>query len=159
MSLRLFLSAIVFVGLSGSAQAGFLEVCKDSVPLDSLGGLFSFTIAGQSGTFEAPVGACTSAIELPDGEAVISEVPQEGAMLFSIFTFPEERLISFDLSLGTATVQIVEGDISTQTVVTFTNTPIPEPATGWLVVSGLAFWALRRKLTKRPFYAALFHKR
>jgi len=149
MSLRLFLSAIVFAGLSGSAHGGFLEICKDSVPADALDGLYSFTIAGQNGTFEAPVGACTSAIELPDGEALITEVPQADVMFFNVVTFPDERLISFDPILGSAIVQIVPGDISTQTVVTFTNTPIPEPATGWLIVSGLTFWALRRNLTRR----------
>ena len=154
MIYRLFWSAILVIGLSRSAHAGFIEICKDSVPVGALTGLFSFTVAGQSGTFPAPVGACTPAFQLPNGPAFITEVPKTGSTIFGVSTFPTNRLDSFDPITGTARVQIVAGDISTQTVVTFANTPagpsIPEPGTGWLLGLGLAYWGIRRNLTKRP---------
>jgi hypothetical protein len=152
--MRPFWSAIVFVGLSSSAHAGFIEICKDSIPAGSLSGLFSFTIAGQSGTFDVPVGACTADFQLPDGLALITEVSRNDAMFFSVSTFPDDRLVSFDPIMGSATVQIVPGDISTETVVDFINAPIPEPGTGWLFGSGLTLWALRRNLMERPSCAA-----
>jgi hypothetical protein len=155
MSSRLFWNAIVLICLSSSAQAGVIEICKDSDPVGSLSGLYSFTIGGQTGTVLVPVGACTDAFLLPDGFAVITEVPVPGSIFESVSTFPDDRLISFDPQLGSATVLIVPGDLSdpsTETLVDFVNTPsaIPEPGTGWVVGSGLALWALCRNLTKRP---------
>lgn len=149
MSPRLLWSAIL---LSSSAHAGFIEICKDSIPIGAVSGLYSFNIAGQGGTVTAPVGACSSAFQLPDGLAMITEVPQIGAVLFSVSTFPTSRLISFDLTARSAVVQIVPGDISTQTVVTFFNAnaplaaPIPEPGTGWLLGSCVGLLLAARKL-------------
>ena len=149
MRSRLFWSAIGFVCLSSAAHAGYIEICKDAIPIGSLSGLFSFTIAGQSGTFTTPVGACTSDFQLPDGLATITEVPQPGTMFYSVSTFPDDRLISFDPITESVVVEIVPGDISTETVVDFTDTPIPEPGTGWLFGLGLTFWAVRRESHKR----------
>jgi len=151
---RSFWLSIAFVCLSNSAQAGFIEICKDSLPAGTLTGVFSFTVGGQSGVF-VPAGACTLPFVLPDGTAEITEIFQAGSVLSDVFTFPDERLVSFDLIMSTATVQIMAGDISNQTVVVFTNTAIPEPGTAWLLGSGLTLWTLRKKLVKRRFYAAL----
>jgi hypothetical protein len=157
MSFRLFWIAVVFVCLPTFAHAGYIEICKDANPVGSLSGLFSFTVAGQSGTFSTPVGACTPAFQLPDGPATITEVPDASAMFFSVDTFPVDRLISFDATTESAVVEIVEGDISTQTAVTFTNSPatvitpvtgIPEPGTVWLFGLGLTFWVVRRNLMR-----------
>ena len=155
MSYRLFWTAIryaiVLVCLSGYAQAGLIEICKNDNPTGSLSGVSTFTIAGQPGTVVIPVGACSPAIELPDGFATITERPQPGAVLTGVSSFPNDRLISFDAGTQSAVVLIVPGDITTQTVITFTNAPVsgvPEPATGWLVGLGLTFWAFRRK--RRP---------
>lgn len=165
MSYRLFWSAIpsavVLVCLSGYAQAGLIEICKDDSPAGSLSGLSTFAIAGQAGTVAVPVGACSPAIQLPDGFATITELPQPGTILISVSTFPNDRLIRFDAATESAVVLIVPGDISTQTVVTFTNTRVsgvPEPGTGWLFALGLTFWALRarrKNLRIRP--ATCFH--
>lgn len=148
---RLFWSAMVFVCLSSSASAGFIEICKDSIPAGTLSGLSTFTVAGQSGTFAAPVGACTPAFQLPDGPAFITELPKAGTSIFSVSTFPTSRLDSFDPITRTAKVEIVAGDISKQTLVAFANTPVnnvPEPGTGWLFSLGVSLWALRRNLMK-----------
>ena len=145
-------SAVILVSLSGYAQAGLIEICKDDSPAGSLNGLATFDIAGQPGTVAVPVGACSSAIQLPNGFATITELAQPGTTLLGVSAFPSDRLISFDATTATAVVLIVAGDISTETVITFTNAPItgvPEPATGWLFGLGLTFWvfpAIRKKL-------------
>ena len=137
-------SAAVLVCLSGSAQAGLIEICKDASLAGSLSGLSTFTIAGQPGTVAVLVGACSPAIQLPNGFATITELPQADMTLIGVSTFPGDRLISFDATTQSAVVLIVAGDISTQTVITFTNSPVtgvPETATGWLAGLGLTFWA------------------
>ena len=158
MSYRLFWtairSAVVLVCLSGYAQAGLIEICKDASPAGSLNGVSTFTISGQPGTVAVPVGACAPAIQLPNGFATITELPQPGATLIGVSTFPNDRLISFDAATASAVVLIVAGDISTQTVITFTNAPVtgvPEPGTGWLFGLGLIVWGCRaeRKESRR----------
>ena len=150
MSFRIFQSAVVLVCLSSCAQAGFIEICKDDSPAGSLSGLSTFAIAGQSGTVAVLVGACSPALQLPDGFATITELPQPGTALLTFLTFPNDRLISFDPTTRSAVVLIAPGDISTETVITFTNAPVssvPEPGTGWLFGLGLTFCAAR--LVKR----------
>lgn len=155
MSYRLFWtairSAVVVVCLSSYAQAGLIEICKDAGPVGSLSGVSTFAIAGQPGTVAVPLGACSPAIQLPDGFATIAELPEPGASLLGVSAFPSDRLISFDASTVSAVVLIVPGDISTQTVITFTTAPVtgvPEPGTGWLFGLGLSFWAFRAKRKK-----------
>jgi hypothetical protein len=161
MSYRLVWSAIrsamVLACLSGYAQAGLIEICKDDSPVGSLSGLSTFTIAGQPGTVAVLVGACSPAITLPDGFATITELPQPDATLLSVSTFPGDRLISFDAATESAVVLIAAGDISTETVITFTNEPVagvPEPGTGWLFGLGVTFWALRFWRRPPPLPAA-----
>ena len=154
MITRFLLSAIVAVGVSRSAHAGFIEICKDSVPPGALTGLFNFTVAGQAGTIGVPVGACSPAFLLHDGPAFITEVAKAGTVISGVSTFPTSRLDSFDPITGTAKVEIVAGDISTQTIATFADAPvhiaaIPEPGTGWLLGLGISLWAVRKNLTKR----------
>ena len=157
MRSRLFWSAIVLVCLSGSAQAGYIEICKESTSAGAIGGLSSFTIDVTPGTLYAvPVGACLDAFQLPDGLVTITEAPQAGQSLLSVSTFPQDRLITFDLITGSAEVLLGGGSYRVQeVVVTFTNAPVPEPATARLLVSGLTFWALRKKLRKRRVCSAL----
>jgi hypothetical protein len=156
MSYRLFWiairSAVVLVCLSGYARAGLIEICKDASPAGSLNGVSTFTIAGQPGSVVIPVGACSPAIQLPDGFATITEVLQPGTTLISVSAFPNDRLISFDPATRTAVVLIVPGDITNETVITFTNAPVtgvPEPGTGWLLAPGLALGAVLRKVRNR----------
>jgi hypothetical protein len=155
MSYRLFWtairSAVVVVCLSDSAQAGLIEICKDSSPAGSLNGIATFTIAGQPGTVAVLVGACSPAIQLPDGFATITELAQSGTTLIGVSAFPGDRLISFNATTESAIVLIVAGDISTATVITFTNAPVtgvPEPETGWLFGLGLIVWAFRARRKK-----------
>ncbi len=151
MSNRLFWSAMALVWLSSSAHAGFIEICKDAVPPGSLSGAFTFTIAGQSGTFETPAGACTADFQLPDGLATITELSSDDATFVGVSSFPDDRLISFDATTDSAVVLIVPGDVSTETVVTFADAPIagvPEPKTGWLLGLSLTLWVIRRNVRR-----------
>jgi hypothetical protein len=148
-------SAVMLACLCGYAQAGFIEICKNDSPAGSLSGLSSFAIGGQAGTVAVPVGACSPALQLPDGLATITELAQSGTTLINVSTFPNDRLVSFDAKTASAVVIIMPGDISTQTVVTFTNAPVsgvPEPGTGWLLGLGLTFWAAKsvRRNAWRP---------
>ena len=152
MSYRLLWSAlkgaVVLVCLSGYAHAGLIEICKEDSPVGSLSGLSTFAILGQTGTVTVPVGACSPAIQLPDGLATITELPTAGTTLLSVFTFPNDRLIRFDAATGSAVVLMVPGDISTETVVTFVNAPVsgvPEPGTRWLFGLGLALLAVQTR--------------
>jgi hypothetical protein len=152
MSYRLFKTviriAVVLVCVSGFARAGIIEICKDDSPVGSLSGVATFTIAGQPGTVAVLVGACSPAIVLPDGFATITELAQPGATPLGVSTFPGDRLIRFDAATESAVIVIAPGDISTQTLITFTNAPVtgvPELGTRWLFGLGLTFWALRRK--------------
>jgi hypothetical protein len=160
MSYRLLWRAIqsagVLICLSGCAQAGFIEICQDDSPVGSPSGVSNFTIAGQAGTVGVLVGACSPAIQLPDGFATITELTQPGATLLGVSAFPGDSLISFDAATASAVVLIAPGDISTETVITFTNTPatgVPEPGTGWLFGLGLTCWALRRRSLNRDAFA------
>jgi hypothetical protein len=146
MSYRLLWTAVVLVCLGGRAQAGMIEICKDDSPAGSLSGVATFTIAGQAGTVAVPVGACSPAMQLPDGFATITELSQPGSILLSVSAFPNDRLISFDAATDSAVVLIAPGDVTAETVITFTNAPVasvPEPGTGWLLGLGLALFALR----------------
>ncbi len=152
---RFIWSAIAVVCHSRSALAGYIEICKDSLPPTALSGSAFFTVAGQTGTYEAPVGACTMPFALPDGTNLVTELTSAGSTLFSVSTFPDSRLDWFDLTTGTAAVEIVPGDMFSATVVTFTNiaapiaVQIPEPGTAWSLGLGLGVWAVYRNRSKR----------
>ena len=141
MNSRLFWTiAIVFVCLCGSAHAGVIEICKVSDPSYSLSGLYTFTIAGQPDKV-VPADACSGAFLLPDGNAVITELPSPDSVFESVDAFPEDQLISVDPLTGSVTVLIAPGDLTddplTSVTVTFTNTPVPEPGTLSLLSLGL----------------------
>ena len=156
---RLFRSAVAFLCFCLSAHAGIIEICKVSDPSGSLADPFYFfTIAGESqlGSILVPVDACSDTIQLPaDGQYTITETPDPTSELEDVYTFPDFALLSVDLPDDSATVLSEGGTDPTQEVtVFFVNTPaaaVPEPATGWPLLSlGLTVMALRGKLRKHP---------
>jgi hypothetical protein len=128
----LFLSLLAAAGLTAAArpaqaqtQTGFLEVCKEADPAAPAGvtGNFTFTVNGQA--VSVPVGQCSLPIRVPAGTATVTETERTGFRLTGVVTDIPERLVSSDLDTRTAVVQVVAGDVSTQTIVRFRNRAVP----------------------------------
>ena len=142
--LRLLLTALVatavsVVGVVGSAYAttttdpartGVLEICKVGSG-QGVTGTFGFTVQAtgvQSQRVEVPVNGCSFAMPLPVGTATVTEQARPGYSLAGIVVDPAERRVSQDPGADPASVKvsIVRGDISNQTMVTFTNKVTPK---------------------------------
>jgi len=97
---------------------GRLQICKEA---DDAGvsGYFSFSFANRSKS--VPVGACSALITVDAGTLTISEAAQAGFKVTDVYTIPANRLISKNLDDGSATVNIVQGNASSQTIVVFRN--------------------------------------
>ncbi len=114
----------VLIGLrpAGSATAegsvGFLEVCK-AADGEGVSGTFTFDVNGQS--VRVPAGACSAPLQLQAGDVTITEAPAPGISVVAVETIPADRLVRADLPARTATVRVVAGDASTQTIATFGN--------------------------------------
>ena len=106
------------------APTGRLQICKEA---DGTGvsGDFTFTFAGKTRTI--PVGACTLLIVVPVGPLTITEVARTGYTVTDIYTIPADRLISENLGARSATVTIVQGTSSTQTIGVFRNRVATSP--------------------------------
>lgn len=126
---------VLFVALKGKpvfAQAhpkGFIsvEAARDADGA-AVAGEFTFTISQPSGEFSRTVavaaGASTLAIEVPIGALSVTEEGRDGFEVSGITAASgggEDRLVSSNLAARTATVTVVGGDASTQTLVRFTN--------------------------------------
>ncbi len=115
---------LALVGIPAAVSAlqtpatGFVEICKvaDS---PSVTGVFRFTVGAA--TVDVPVGACSPVLTVPPGMVSVTEAERPGIAVSGIQTFPAARLVSSDLPARTAQVQVVAGDESTQTTVTFNN--------------------------------------
>ena len=108
---------------------GWLEICKEG---DTRGN-FSFTISpslASAGHCTVPAGACTPAIEVPSGTITITEVAVSGVTMLSCRTIPANRQVECDPRARTSTVQIVPGDISTQTIAFIENRGTGETMVG-----------------------------
>ncbi len=99
-------------------DSGFVEVCK-MADGTSVTGVFQFMVGGT--TTDVPVGACSPVISVPAGTVTVTENARAGISVSNVQTIPAGRLVSSDLAARSAQVQVVAGDESTQTTVTFTN--------------------------------------
>lgn len=99
---------------------GYIEVCKSSA--NGVSGTFSFTVAGH--TVSAPAGACSSAIQVPTGTEVVHELPTTGYVMSGGSVSPSERLVSTNVGGGDISATVVNGNVSTETIVTFVNKPV-----------------------------------
>jgi hypothetical protein len=118
---------------------GFVQVCKKAASGDSLTGTFAFAIAagGTTTSTTVAVGACSASIRVPAGQATVTEAAKTTAAVSAIDVAPADRAVSSSVPNRTATVKVVAGAASTQTVVTFTNKTVPPP-TGTLRVCKVA---------------------
>ena len=114
-------------------QTGYIEICKDA---DGTGvtGSFTFTF-GATGSVTVPVGSCSAPIQVPAGNLTITETARAGFELTGVTASPAGRLVSTNLAARSATVQVVAGGVSTETVVRFRNRAIP---TGELKICKIA---------------------
>ncbi len=106
-----------------AAGTGFVEICKEIFPNDIIlpGTIFSYTVSGVNGTIQVPAGGCSPPIEVAAGPVTVTEDPRPNTAVVGIATTPADRLASSNLPLRQAVVTVPTGDVSTQTVVTFTN--------------------------------------
>ncbi len=120
------------IGVNGSvttdanfiaAGTGYVEICKNLFPNDPItpGTLFNFTVSGIQGTIIVPAGGCSSAIQVAAGNVTVTEAAIANVAAVAIEVSPTNRLVSSSLGLRQAVVSVPSGDVSSQTIVTFTN--------------------------------------
>src|SRR6202044_2050601 len=112
-------------------DTGYVEICKMSCLTNPVFGYFSFTATNQgfnSGPLSIPVNACSGPIQIPNGTITIHETQQLGIEVANISAYAYDyqgnqivALLSFNLPFQTGNVDVVSGDVSTETVVGFTN--------------------------------------
>ena len=102
-----------------AAPQGYLEICKKQAGTGLEHQVFSFRVQGK--TVQVPVGACSPAIKVVAGDVSITELARPGAKLVDVSTIPTNRLVSVSLSTRTAVVKVPAGDVSSETIATFTN--------------------------------------
>ncbi|HEY1208909.1 MAG TPA: hypothetical protein VGE85_06055 [Terracidiphilus sp.] len=105
-----------------SLKSGYLEICKQGVAATApMTGNFAFTIQGVMGTIVVPAGYCSPPIEVPAGPVIITETSMPGIQLASCTAFPASNGPCQVTGPWTVKVDVVAGDLSTQTIVTITN--------------------------------------
>jgi hypothetical protein len=99
-------------------RTGYLEICKTG----SVRGTFTYTVnPGGLGPFVVPAGACSPAIEVVAGSAIINELPTPGTAMSACNTIPASQQGPCNLGAQTSTVTVVAGNVSTQTIAFITN--------------------------------------
>jgi hypothetical protein len=98
---------------------GRMQICKEAEG-PGVTGYFTFKFE-TTRSRQVPVGACAGLIAVKAGTLTISEVARAGYSVTDIYTIPADRLISKDLSAGSARIKIVEGTAASQTIVIFRN--------------------------------------
>lgn len=123
-----FLAAI-FALWSLAAQANEIVVCKKSDATSPVpaGTLYNFTIDGATQFSAAVDGDCVPFPEIGAGPHVVTEAASPGTVVSQITVDPSDRLVSFDLALGTVTA--LAEDNSILTFVTFYNKAQTQPLT------------------------------
>jgi hypothetical protein len=110
---------------------GYVEICKMSCLTNPVSGYFTFEATNSgfdSGPLSIPVNACSGPIQIPNGTVTIHEAQQLGILVSNITAYDYDyqgnqisALLSFNLPFQTGNVNVVSGDVSTETVVGFTN--------------------------------------
>ncbi len=112
-------------------DTGYVEICKLSCATNPVSGYFDFTAtnAGTTiGPVHIPVNACSGPIQIPNGTVTIKETQQLGVEVTNITAFDYDylgnqinALFSYNYPFQTGNVNVVSGDVSTETVAGFTN--------------------------------------
>ena len=136
VGLAAFLGLLSVPASATVTPTGVMEVCKTSDATNPVTGTFSFRIVQGATviTRTIPVNACSGPITLAAGEATVTEAAVSGVgvnLITALGPGGIVRLVRSDLGDRTATLQIVAGDSSLQTLVTFRNFRTP---TGYIEV-------------------------
>jgi len=112
-------------------DTGYFEICKMSCLTNPVTGNFTFTATNSgvsSGPITVPVNACSGPIQMPNGTITIQETLQLGTLVSGILAYDYDylgnqinALLSSNRPFGTGNVNVISGDISTETVVGFEN--------------------------------------
>jgi hypothetical protein len=114
---------------------GHVEICKASDPAHPVSGTFDFTATAaffSSGMIQVPVGYCSGPVEVPaanpSGTVTITETPTIGDLVSSVtaYSYDQQGFYVNQLESWTepdlyATVGVVPGDVSLETLAIFTN--------------------------------------
>jgi hypothetical protein len=108
--------------------SGFLEVCGQPDTAAPTTRLFRVSVSGVQKEFTFPGDACTAPIQVRAGEVRIVEIAVDDAEVTNIEAFGLDktgartsREISKSLAARTMYATVPAGDVSTQTVIVFTN--------------------------------------
>jgi hypothetical protein len=127
-------SGVTEVTFVNVRRTGFLEICKT----EAVAGSFSFTVQGVSDPVVVPAGACSPPIEVQAGRVRVTEALPAGVSMTGCSALPANRQVNCDTATATAEVEVVRGDVSTQSILTVTNAanpPPPPPGNGKLLVT------------------------
>jgi hypothetical protein len=125
-----------FASCQNPAYDGYIELCKQTDPDYPVSGPFSFTLTAppffSKGPIVVPVGSCSPPIQVPSGILTINEAPQVGVAVENVTAYSYDQfgnyideLDSWTPPQQTATVTVMPGDVSLETVATFTNYAAP----------------------------------
>ncbi len=112
-------------------DTGYFEICKMSCLTNPVTGNFTFTATNSgvtNGPITVPVNACSGPIQMPNGTITLKESQQLGTDVTGISAYDYDylgnqtnALLSYNLPFATGNINVVSGDISTETVAGFTN--------------------------------------
>jgi hypothetical protein len=119
---------------SAPHPSGYMSICKQQSGTGLEGAVFNFKV-GRA-VYSAPVGGCSAAFPVQTGHVTVTELPRSGSQLVGVSTVPADRLVKRDVPHRSAIVNVVAGDVSHETIVTFTNRI--DPNTGFLKICKIA---------------------
>jgi hypothetical protein len=117
-------SGVTEVTYTDFTKPGYLEICKTG----TAGGSFMVS-PGNLGPFVLAAGTCTPAIQVSPGTIAIQEQenPNSGTAMNGCTIIPSSRPGACNLVTQSATVTVVPGDVSTETILTVNNAPVVNP--------------------------------
>jgi hypothetical protein len=111
-------SGVTEVTYTDYNRPGYLEICKSGYG----SGNFTVDPGGLNlGPFIVAAGSCSPAIQVNAGQVTIQEAPNSSLVMNGCATIPSGRLVLCDYTNKKATVKVVPGGVSTQTIVTINN--------------------------------------
>jgi len=111
---------------------GYVEICKQGDTTNPPPNqLYQFTVTAAgftSGQLEVPLGDCSGSVQVPSGTVTITETPVIGVLVDNVTAYSYDQYGNYINELLTwtppdlnANVGVMPGDVSLETVATFTN--------------------------------------